>query len=155
MLISKIARSQRGDTIVEVLIAIAIMSAALSSAYGITNNSIKSNQESQEHGVALKLAESQLEQLKSHLKAEKTVPGSPASFCMYTASNETNVEVISGAMPNTNFSLYPANCKLDEGLAIDRYNAVIIRTGDTYKVHVDWDGPKGEVSSESLVYRVY
>ena len=155
MFINRFHLGQKGDTIVEVLIAIAIMTAVLSTAYGITNNSVKSNQESQEHGVALRLAESQIEQLKSHLEAGKTVPGSPANFCMYTASNETNVEVISGAMPSTNFGLYPANCKLDEGLAIDRYNAVIVRTGDTYRVHVDWDGPKGEVSSESLVYRVY
>lgn len=149
--------SNRGDTIVEVLIAIAVMSAVLSTAYGITNNSVKSNQESQEHGVALKLAESQLEQLKSHLKQKKAVPASGSNFCMYVdpATQQTMVENISATLPTTNFTVYPVNCKLDEGVVVDRYNAGIIRNGDVYTVRVDWDGPKGKVSSESFVYRVY
>lgn len=55
---------QAGDTIVEVLICMAIVSAGLSAAYAISRNSLSRVREAQEHGEALKLAEQQIERLK-------------------------------------------------------------------------------------------
>lgn len=57
--------TERGDTIVEVLIAIAIISSILSGAYIVVNKSLIAGREAQERGNALKLSEGQLERLKS------------------------------------------------------------------------------------------
>ena len=61
MQLNRLFRKQTGDTIVEVLSAIAVSSAVLGTAYGITNRTVKNQQQITEHSIALKLAEQQLE----------------------------------------------------------------------------------------------
>ena len=66
------ARRQRGDTLVEVLIAIAVVSLILGGAYVTTNRSLYATRAAQERGNALKLAESQIEQLKGIVASNPT-----------------------------------------------------------------------------------
>ncbi len=56
---------ERGDTIVEVLIAIAIVSLTLTGAYTSVNRSSNATRTAQERGEALKWAETQVEQIKA------------------------------------------------------------------------------------------
>jgi prepilin-type N-terminal cleavage/methylation domain-containing protein len=56
---------QRGDTIVEVMIAIAIVSLVLATAYGVSNRNTIAIQATQEQTQAQHLAESQLEALRT------------------------------------------------------------------------------------------
>lgn len=56
---------QRGDTIVEVVIAIAVASAALVGAYASTTKNAQSTQTSQERTQAVKIVETQIEYLRS------------------------------------------------------------------------------------------
>jgi prepilin-type N-terminal cleavage/methylation domain-containing protein len=56
-----IRRNQRGDTIVEVMIAIAVISMVLVAAYVTTTHNVNGLQDTQEHSQALQLAQSQLE----------------------------------------------------------------------------------------------
>lgn len=63
MLIAKLR--QTGDTIVEVLFAIAVISSVLAGAYLTTNLNTKSAQDAQERSQALKLVESQVELLRA------------------------------------------------------------------------------------------
>ena len=56
--------TERGDTIVEVLIAISVMSLLIGGAFVLTNRSLQGTRAAQERLNALKLVESQLEQLK-------------------------------------------------------------------------------------------
>lgn len=58
----------RGDTIVEVLICMAIVGSALSASYGITNRSLARTRGAQERTESLKYAEQQVERLKEALK---------------------------------------------------------------------------------------
>lgn len=58
---------QRGDTIVEVLLAMAVVGMVLGLAYGITNRSIAIGRSAQERSEALKLAETQVELLKEYI----------------------------------------------------------------------------------------
>jgi len=58
-------RNQRGDTIVEVLIAVAIVSLVLVGAYASTSNSTTATLDAQEHSQAMRAVESQLEFLHS------------------------------------------------------------------------------------------
>lgn len=54
-----------GDTIVEVMVALLVLGLSLAGAYSIASKSLKASRQAQEHGEALKLAESQLEILKA------------------------------------------------------------------------------------------
>jgi prepilin-type N-terminal cleavage/methylation domain-containing protein len=66
MLMTKMRQSnQRGDTIVEVLIAVAIVSLVLTSAYALTSRNVRANQEVQEQAYAQKLVEQQAELFRS------------------------------------------------------------------------------------------
>jgi prepilin-type N-terminal cleavage/methylation domain-containing protein len=56
---------QRGDTIVEVLIAMAIVSSVLGISYSTVSRSKKTIQNAQERSQALRLVEGQVEQLRS------------------------------------------------------------------------------------------
>ncbi len=63
-------RKQAGDTIVEVLFAVAVVGLAIAISYGIASRSLRSAQQAQERGQALKLAESQLESMKAIASGE-------------------------------------------------------------------------------------
>ena len=63
----RILRSQRGDTIIEVLIAIAVVSLLLVSAYSLTNKNVATMQNVQEQGEAQKIAEQQVERFRLYL----------------------------------------------------------------------------------------
>jgi prepilin-type N-terminal cleavage/methylation domain-containing protein len=68
----KSIRQQAGDTMVEVLIAMAILSFVLSGAYAVTNRTLANSRQAQERGEALQLATQQLE-LLSRFVATATV----------------------------------------------------------------------------------
>jgi prepilin-type N-terminal cleavage/methylation domain-containing protein len=79
---------QKGDTLVEVLICILLVSVILTGAYVTTNRSRIGIRDSQEHAQALKLVQGQLEQVKQN----GSVHGAPvftqsigSSFCMVNA----------------------------------------------------------------------
>ncbi|HEY8999431.1 MAG TPA: prepilin-type N-terminal cleavage/methylation domain-containing protein [Candidatus Saccharimonadales bacterium] len=83
-----VRRSQRGDTIVEVLISITILSLILGGAYVTTNHSLLDTRDAQEHSNATKLIETQLEELRS---AAAVNPGALFAttlppFCMVSGS---------------------------------------------------------------------
>jgi prepilin-type N-terminal cleavage/methylation domain-containing protein len=59
------AMNQRGDTIIEVLIAIAIVSLVLTTAYAITNKNTQAIQANEERLQAQRLVESQIELLST------------------------------------------------------------------------------------------
>lgn len=75
-------KNQFGDTIVEVLIAILVVSVVLTGAYGAANRSLGIIRQSQERSEALKILEGQIELLKDsqNLGAFTATKG----FCMNT-----------------------------------------------------------------------
>jgi type II secretory pathway pseudopilin PulG len=167
MQLIKLYRKQGGDTIVEVLIAIAVVSAVLGSAYAITNRNVQNSRQTQEHGQALKAAESQLELLKSFIADGKAaaLPAAGSNFCMYVDTvpnpDENKVGLFTGAgttiaLPTVDAN-YPASCKIDEGISADRYMAGIKQdpTTLTYTVSIAWDGATGGRDKVSLMYKVY
>lgn len=145
--------NQAGDTIVEVLVAIAVVSAVLGTAYSITNRSTRTNQQSQEHSKALKVAETQLENLRAWSQTDNTILDGTDTFCMAsTGPVSFGGNVVLPAAAGT----YPAACHEDDGAATDRYQTGIKRDGnDTYTAHVDWTGPTGGNESVNLTYKVY
>lgn len=61
----RVGEDTRGDTIVEVLIAVAVVSLVIVSAYAIVNRSLMGIQAAQEQSYAQKLVEQQVEMLRA------------------------------------------------------------------------------------------
>lgn len=67
-------RSKRGDTIVEVLIAVAVLGLIIAAGFAIANRSLRGVRRAQERSEALKIAERQIERIKHFSKS------APSSF---------------------------------------------------------------------------
>jgi len=140
-----------GDTIVEVLISIAVISMILGGAYVTTNKSLKGSRAAQERSDALKLVESQVESLKSIAGGTNADAifgaGTPAKFCVI---NNTTVVTYTNA-----------GCKVGaDGTATTAepaYNISISRTnGNTFTVTNTWAAiEKNGNDSLQMTYRIY
>jgi type II secretory pathway pseudopilin PulG len=88
------SNTQRGDTIVEVLIAMAVLGLVLASAFAISNRSYATGLNAQERNEALKIAESQVELLRiaSTLTDESIIDADSADpdrlFCIEPSGAE-------------------------------------------------------------------
>jgi Tfp pilus assembly protein PilV len=130
-----------GDTIVEVLLAITVVSAVLGAAFVSANKSLNASRQSQERGEALKLVEGQLERLKwLGLSADSDVYTAGSPFCI-TANNEVK-------------ALDPIDCNNDS-LGIT-YELSIERMDNRFDVTADWDRAGGSGREElRIVYKMF
>ena len=75
-------KKQRGDTIIEVLLAMSVIGVVLGSAFGIANRSLATGRAAQERTDALKIAETQLELLKTYYPLNPSIEARAAPFCI-------------------------------------------------------------------------
>lgn len=135
---------QRGDTIVEVLICIAVIALVLAAAFGLTQKGTLGLEDSQEHATAAGLAESQLEQLRTALNGDDatladSIVNATQPFCMSNAQMKlANTTACQNQSTFFNLSITHPNSDLS-----------------TYKVSVTWDAIVGGQGSEDFYYRVY
>ena len=140
---------QRGDTIVEVLISITVIALVLAGAYVTTNRSTQESRSAQERGNALKLTESQIEQLKGVVAADASlifggaITSSP--FCIYNGA----------PVATTN-----ANCAVGTNgtatAAQPKFGLSITKNGNTFTALTTWNDVNGNsVDQLQLTYRVY
>lgn len=122
----KLFRNTRGDTIVEVLISISVLSLILTASYALANRSSQGVRQAQERSEALKITEGLLEKLKSELSDGKT-PDIASCF---------------GSCSSGPDGRYTSVISKDA-------------SGATYTVYTSWDTLKGTKDSFSMVYRVY
>jgi hypothetical protein len=138
----------RGDTIVEVLLAIAVASTVLGGAYVSSKNSLSGTRRSQERGEALKLLSGQIERLKEGAKDTSgiNVFTGASPFCIITVTTPT---VRQSLVPSTN-----AGCR--QGVN-GRYALSVERTSpNTFTARAVWDRVGGGGSDQiQMVYRVY
>jgi prepilin-type N-terminal cleavage/methylation domain-containing protein len=142
---------QRGDTLVEVLIAIAVISLNLAGAYVTTNRSLTATRAAQERGNALKLAESQIEQLKGIVASDPTEVfggAAPSPFCIDLAGDA--VPASSGSCV-VNTSGAPAAAGVQP-----RFTISIQRTGNNFVLTETWFNAGGKQTDQlQLRYRLY
>lgn len=121
-----------GDTIVEVLVAIAIVGAVLAGAYTSTRRSANATRTAQEQGEALKLAESQVEQIKIAIDANTPNVTGAGNFC------------ITGAT-------LAASCVTGTGVV---YTTVVTHSAGSrdFVVNVTWPGLSGITNNVELDY---
>ena len=128
---------EAGDTIVEVLIAIVLISTILVAAYQMTNRNTAMIQDTQEHTVALKLAESQLETLQQNVNI---FPNNGSSLCFV------------GADPSASDNL--CDVKPVPGVVYHVSLKKSVTTGSiVYTADVHWTGINGQNNNVSLLYR--
>lgn len=154
-----------GDTIVEVLIAVAIVSSVLAGAFTVSQRSTLAVRDSQERGEMLQLLQGQVELVRSLALAEttpptnnifSTSPTSPAYFCINPAGTRADFPAIFSALPNLNsdnFVNYDSACQNLK----NRYNVAITfdSTSNVFTFTGRWDGVDGRKKQQQLSYRIY
>lgn len=148
--------AQRGDTIVEVLISILIISIILGGAFVTTNDSQTDVQDSQEHAEALQLVESQLEQLRADaLGSDPTVFAAASPFCMYNDAVVPSAVTPAAAdcVQNSSGTPVPTTTEPSYTLSI---TSVSSNGGSLFTVNATWYEIKGNgKANETMVYRLY
>lgn len=125
----KLIQNQAGDTIVEVLIAIVVVSMVLVAGYITTTRSIDGMQETQEHSEGLQLAQSQLE----YLHDSSSVPAANQCFDSSDAIvGGTNCVVDSSGCILGTTGCPPTTVEPQFKIAINQVHAA------TYSVAVTW-----------------
>lgn len=132
--IRALPRSQRGDTIIEVLIATGIVSLVLTSAYALTSRNVRANQAVQEQAYAQKLVEKQVELLRA--AAVKQPSGGTSCFDnadkLTSACNVPNGGVTYTLKVSTDFLVAP----------------------NTYSITATWPSLSGGDANITVYYRV-
>lgn len=149
---------QRGDTIVEVLVALAVLGAVLGGAYVVVNRNVLSNQSSQERIQAVKIAESQFERLKI-VAANNPSALSWTNFCVTqtnTRANTTQSECLVNAngVPTTAIPNYRINVQRVAWVSIPGPGNS--QAGSRFQATITWDSiGGGSTDSLSYFYEVY
>jgi hypothetical protein len=155
--VKNLLKNHRGDTIVEVLIAITVLSFIMGASYTLANKSSLAVRQSQERGESFKLTETQIEKLKQYASVasvSNAIPGSGSVFCMKT--DGTIQAFDAGKSPpadaqQENFISYPAECKNGEF-----YYTFVSRQGNTFTAHTRWEKVNGDgIDEATMVYRIY
>ncbi len=135
---------QRGETIVEVLIAIAVIGSVIGTSYAIVGRNSRQYQQDDERTIALSIAEAQLEEVRNIVKD----PQSPNRSIVTTDNTPFCVNSTGAHQDASQCSLY------------SRYFTQVYKpAGDTmYIVEVNWQGANstgGTTDSKvSLRYRL-
>jgi prepilin-type N-terminal cleavage/methylation domain-containing protein len=142
----------RGDTIVEVMIAVVIIGAVLAAAFVLTNRNSEGVRDTEEHSQAMLLLKGQLEQLRS-IAPSTTYGDLPDNFCFDNDSSATDPmpSLASGA-----FGCKAANSLYGFSISKDAMAPPVSGTPDTtlFTLKAQWDGILGVTANEQLVYKV-
>ncbi len=155
--IRQLQRFQKGDTIVEVLICILIVSVVLGGAYTTTRQSSNGVRNSQEHAEALKLIQSQVEQLRTGASVPAPNIFTVANpFCMLNGAAVTATNA--GCQQNRSVETASAD-ELAYELTVKRGDCALPASAlpqcTKFEVRADWDGVTGTPSQETIFYRLY
>lgn len=127
---------QKGETIVEVLISIAVVAGVLGAAYYLLSRSYNQSQAAVERVAGIKAAESELEILRTISK--DTLDAQTGSFCV-----KSDASLVS----------YNPNNKDPSCTVNTRYTVFVSKTASTYAVRAEWAGLTASVESVTLYYR--
>lgn len=150
-------RKQAGDTIVEVLLALAVLGAVLGGAYVVTNRNMVINQASQERSQAVKIAESQLEQVRNVFETdyESVVALSTNPFCMSGSSivsgsgMTTSCKIDAAGSPTTSEPAYVVAINPTDQTTSDGF------TAKRFEITVTWANRTGTNDTFSYLYEMY
>jgi Tfp pilus assembly protein PilV len=147
-------RLQRGDTIVEVLICIALVSLILTGAYATTRKSTLGIRDAQEHSEALKLAQSQLEQVRQNAGTATQDVFNQAvgtDFCMVNGVVTTTAAPCKQDATGTPTTVEPAY-----KITIKRATCAVGTNCSTFTIQATWTGINTKTTAfEQVIYRLH
>jgi type II secretory pathway pseudopilin PulG len=139
--------NQRGDSIVEVLLAIAIAASVLAITYSIMNRNLLTVRDNQERIEATKLLQGQIEALRNLNNTNPTsIPAAGTNFCL---KNDGTPQTIAGGSPTANVTAdtwanYTGECT--NGFY---HLGITTANNGTYRFYVGWDrlgnGPRDQI----------
>ncbi len=134
--------SSRGDTLIEVLIAVAIIGAVLSGSYISATRSLNTGRRAQERTEALQLAQAQLESVKAAMGAPASSNaifdlGSTRFFFCFNTDNSQQPVVLSSGVSDSVF---------DD----DLNNPAVCRSGSFYNVSIEYNEERASAPQGGL-----
>lgn len=172
--LKKISTDQFGDTIIEVILAIAALGTAVAVAYVSTGHSLQVGIDAGNRGRVVGLTQKQIERLKLALKASNDNVSAYAAiggpFCL-TSGGAPTTDPIRSSGPNQNFCevcVNPSGAAQANVLEFaDKSTGVCPQAEDrplyamqvTYKeliltINSRWVGPSGSLSEQTQYYKV-
>lgn len=151
----RIIMGQGGETIVEVLMAAAIIGLSIGLAYGVGNRSLKTARQSQERTEAVKFAEGQTEQLKAlsyeDSSHDQGIFNVGQTYCLNRGRKKVSTGLNMGSLAADSLTQYNPNCV--NGL---HHIAVTYSNDNNFTVYVRWFGI-GQLKKEEVKinYRLY
>jgi type II secretory pathway pseudopilin PulG len=142
-------RNMRGDTIVEVMIVLAILGAAIGTSYAIATRSLNGARQAEEHSEALGLVQGQIESLRAVAPLAKTNSGSAtrdifaqtSTFCIVDANSSD--PIVASSNPSCTKGFYKLSVSYDSARNVFTVSAAWDSIGTSTKDNV------------SMVYRVH
>jgi type II secretory pathway pseudopilin PulG len=150
--------NQSGDTIVEVLIAIAVLTSVLGAAYSIMSLNMAKLRDNQERTEASKIAQSQIEALIGISKTDLSIlPSGTSPFCI-EYSVPLSINSVSAGSPAADLNAddldtHYADCTDSTGIykyAVQR----LVSPTDSYRVYVRWDSLGGGRSEVVFTHKL-
>lgn len=131
----KVFNKQTGDTIVEVMIAIVVMSGVLGASFAISNKAAKGTQANHERFQAQMYANQQAEWIKAYATTNRdTLLANTVAFCMTSPTNI--VKPIPSDGTCTKDSLYKITIT---PAVMSEYIGSGSNTNNTFYIRVIWD----------------
>jgi type II secretory pathway pseudopilin PulG len=150
--------NDKGDTIIEVLIAVTVIGLSIGLAYGVANRSLKSARQSQERTEAVKLAEGQTEQLKALSYEDDAhdqgIFSVGQTYCLKNGEKKVLTGKTIGSLDSDDLNDY-GECQLPWPTGLYKV-AVVPKSNNNFEVYVRWFGI-GQLDKEELkiTYRLY
>jgi type II secretory pathway pseudopilin PulG len=146
--------NQRGDTIVEVLIAMTVASSVLAISYATMNRNLVATRANQERGQASKLAQGQIESLRYAIAAGTSLPAPGSPFCLNGATVRSSG--FSGGVPQADLNAEPLDTGYPNNCINNFYRYVIVEDAATpgiFHFYVRWDRVGGGRDQIIMVYK--
>jgi type II secretory pathway pseudopilin PulG len=144
----------RGDTIVEVMIVLAILGLSIGICYATANRSLLNARQAQENSIATEIAQSQVETIRALAAANNPSDNvfQSGPFCTYLVSGDYHVMA-----PTTNpDGTYKAECTGAGPNSIFQTAVTYDSSKDTFTVVVTWPDVLGEGNDTvTQNYRTY
>jgi prepilin-type N-terminal cleavage/methylation domain-containing protein len=150
----RIFRPERGDTLVEVMIAIAIVASVLGASYATAARSLRAGRQSQERSEALRYVESQIERIKFVAGGGGTGTVFKDNTSPFCVKEDNSVVDVSGT--NCTFGgLYEVSVKFEQA----NPGNPVTNKDNLFTVVAVWDrlgsgGDRGR-DSISMVYKLH
>jgi Tfp pilus assembly protein PilV len=142
---------QKGDTIVEVLICVLIVSVILGGAYTTVQRSAVGIRNSQEHAEVLKLLQAQVEELRTNASTSRTIYTANAPFCMVDGLPVSTTQQSTAAKCSQDSAGNPATSEPMYKMSIKRTNS---GGGVLFTVRADWAAVTNTPAQETIFYRL-